>query len=202
MIKVCKYVPHSRKDAYTWGKMWPVQFRPNELDRIRDKGLSEREMRQMYIGYQELRKLSTEDSTGQAALIMNPQNGRTIITSQDASHFLVRKFHQNISSVLAHPLYTTTMILLECFSALCRGEFSPPRTDAMPTDPYLCTGLDVYLLHEPDLMSAMALLHSRVRQVVYLFPDHEEGALGSREMLHDMKQLNHRFRVFRLKVGS
>ncbi len=48
-------------------------------------------------------------------------------------------------------------------------------------------------------MSAMALVHSRIRRVVYLHADPVCGALGSLYCLHEMRHLNHRFRVYTVK---
>ncbi|XP_050094420.1 probable inactive tRNA-specific adenosine deaminase-like protein 3 [Anopheles aquasalis] len=64
--------------------------------------------------------------------------------------------------------------------------------------PYLCTGYDVYLTHEPCIMCAMALTHSRVRRVFYHHLNPQGGALGSLVKLHTIKELNHRFEAFRI----
>ncbi|XP_026461380.1 probable inactive tRNA-specific adenosine deaminase-like protein 3 [Ctenocephalides felis] len=63
--------------------------------------------------------------------------------------------------------------------------------------PYLCTGYDVYLTHEPCCFCAMALTHSRVSRVFYLFDNLENGALRSRMKLHTVKDLNHRFEAYK-----
>uniref|UniRef100_A0A2M4AT74 Putative subunit of trna-specific adenosine-34 deaminase n=1 Tax=Anopheles triannulatus TaxID=58253 RepID=A0A2M4AT74_9DIPT len=64
--------------------------------------------------------------------------------------------------------------------------------------PYLCTGYDVYLTHEPCIMCAMALTHSRVRRVFYHHLNAQRGALGSLVKLHTIKELNHRYEAFRI----
>jgi tRNA(Arg) A34 adenosine deaminase TadA len=124
---------------------------------------------------------------------------------------------------LDHPLYSSspTLLCVEGLAAMVRGDlqnrtsseltgcdnyhtlsFSPthPIPPSAPNRPveaqYVCTGLDIYLLREPDVMSAMALVHSRIRRVVFLEPDPAYGALGSRYSLHTMPALNHRFRVY------
>ncbi|CAM9361624.1 unnamed protein product [Ectocarpus fasciculatus] len=61
---------------------------------------------------------------------------------------------------------------------------------------YLCTGFDLYVTREPCLMCAMALVHSRVRRVIYGVRDTERGCLGSVTMLHTLTSLNHNYRVF------
>ncbi|CAM9953591.1 unnamed protein product [Ascophyllum nodosum] len=61
---------------------------------------------------------------------------------------------------------------------------------------YLCTGLDLYITREPCLMCSMALVHSRIRRVVYGVRDRERGCLGSLMMLHTLSALNHNYRVF------
>lgn len=42
----------------------------------------------------------------------------------------------------------------------------------------------------------MALVHSRIRRVVYGVRDPERGCLGSLMMLHTLPALNHKYRVF------
>ncbi|XP_050689854.1 uncharacterized protein LOC126982113 isoform X3 [Eriocheir sinensis] len=69
-------------------------------------------------------------------------------------------------------------------------------TTTTTSSSYICTGCDVYLTHEPCMMCAMALLHSRVRRVFYLIPDPHLGALGSRTRLHTLPGINHRYEVF------
>lgn len=54
----------------------------------------------------------------------------------------------------------------------------PPKRESG----YLCTGLDVYVTREPCVMCSMALLHSRVRCVIYEDRNPEAGGLGSNFM--------------------
>ena len=67
----------------------------------------------------------------------------------------------------------------------------------VPPEHHLCAGCDVYVTHEPCAMCAMALVHSRVRRVIYALPAAGGGALGSRYMLHTERSVNHHFSVVR-----
>lgn len=62
---------------------------------------------------------------------------------------------------------------------------------------YLCTGYFVFCKDEPSLMSAMALVHSRARAVIFINPNSERGALSSRLKLHGVVGINHYFSVYK-----
>ena len=65
-----------------------------------------------------------------------------------------------------------------------------------PSDgPYLCTAYYVYTTHEPCVMCAMALTHSRVTRVFYGLKS-SNGALGTLCKVHTVKDLNHHYEVF------
>ncbi|RUP44314.1 cytidine deaminase-like protein [Jimgerdemannia flammicorona] len=62
---------------------------------------------------------------------------------------------------------------------------------------YLCTGYDLYVSHEPCVMCAMALVHSRISRVFYALPTPGSGGLGSVYKIHSHSGLNHHYKVFR-----
>ncbi|KAJ0085380.1 hypothetical protein Patl1_06850 [Pistacia atlantica] len=80
------------------------------------------------------------------------------------------------------------------------GEESEANTEvsySTSARPYLCTGYDIYLVWEPCVMCAMALVHQRIRRIFYAFPNPNAGALGSIHRLQGEKSLNHHYAVFR-----
>lgn len=65
--------------------------------------------------------------------------------------------------------------------------------------PYLCKGYDCYVVHEPCVMCAMALTHSRVRRILFAKKDPSGGALGGAFRLHSHAALNHRLQVYHVQ---
>jgi tRNA(adenine34) deaminase len=60
---------------------------------------------------------------------------------------------------------------------------------------YRLTGADVYVTVEPCLMCVGALVHARVRRVIYGAPEPKTGALVSAARALETPGLNHRFEV-------
>ena len=117
------------------------------------------------------------------------------------------------SLALNHPLLSPTLLCIAAVSDVLQNR--PPGllfysdissceplifVDLMahlPQDQYLCTGLDLYLSVEPELMSSMALVHSRIRRVVYIDSNPSSGCLGSRFNLISVKSINHHYSVYK-----
>jgi tRNA(adenine34) deaminase len=69
------------------------------------------------------------------------------------------------------------------------------REAARAVGNYRLTDLSVYVTVEPCLMCVGALVHARVREVVYGAQEPKSGALVSIIKAHEMPGLNHRFAV-------
>ncbi len=151
-------------------------------------------------------------------LVVNPSNGKVICTSFSAYQHLLKSSSstattsRSISSsnrgfdraaLARSPVHTAVMLLAYGVAEAGLGNLQcTDGPEARPHDPYLCTGLEVFLAQEPDLMSSMALVHSRVKTVIFRDLDAHNGALASHYLLHDLRTLNHRFRVFHLTVTA
>ncbi|CAH2351334.1 tRNA-specific adenosine deaminase subunit Tad3p [[Candida] railenensis] len=61
---------------------------------------------------------------------------------------------------------------------------------------YLCHNLLVYSTHEPCVMCAMALVHSRIGRIIYM-KNMQNGSLESNYQLGDMDGLNWKFDIWR-----
>ena len=99
----------------------------------------------------------------------------------------------------SHPLRHAT---LNCIASVARLRTVPPFTNVTPTRngaDYLLTSLSLFVTHEPCVMCCMALLHSRVREVFYVFPRRRGGGFEGAFGVHARKDLNHRFEVWRWK---
>jgi len=100
-----------------------------------------------------------------------------------------------------HPLRHA---ILNCIASIARLRTVPPFSEIQKQATrngadYLLTSLSLFTLHEPCTMCTMALLHSRVREVFYVFPSGKSGGFEGELGVHSRKDLNHRFEVWKWK---
>ncbi len=69
------------------------------------------------------------------------------------------------------------------------------RAAAKKLGNYRLTGCDLYVTLEPCAMCAAALVHARIRRLVYAAADPKAGAVASTMRLLDAPHLNHRVEV-------
>jgi tRNA-specific adenosine deaminase 3 len=203
IVNVSTYLPENKSEFEEWGKIWPINFRPNELDKEREKGHNESDKNKC-IKYMNLAKEDSkncesvynnlENMKGNfGAIIVNPNNSKIVMTSFISLQHSLKMSGDTIKN---HPLLTPTMLCIEGVSAIVRGEID--GKGSLPDNFYVCSGLDLYLTEEPDVMSSMALVHSRIRRVYYNKVSSQHGALETFHQLHSIRSLNHKFRVFRI----
>lgn len=198
VVTVAKIPALNRIEFEEWGRIWPSSFRPNLLEREREQVMSQDENKRIsrYMEFVKLdgNRLEIElKKQNDGGIIVNPVNEAIVMTSANAYLHVIKMEGE---AACTHPLYTSSMICIEGVSAIVRGEID--AKGILPDDYYLCTGLDIYLNTEPDLMSSMALVHSRIRHVYYLNESPLDGALNTFYKLHCLRSLNHKFRVFRV----
>lgn len=75
------------------------------------------------------------------------------------------------------------------------AEIVAMRDAAQRLDNYRLTGADLYVTLEPCVMCAGAIIHARIRRVIYAADDPKAGAAGSVYDVLSRPRLNHRVEV-------
>lgn len=112
--------------------------------------------------------------------------------------------HNQDETVVCSPYMHAAFVCIESVSEYRRQS----RKRSLETDSnikatqkgadYLCTNMDLFITHEPCITCCMAILHQRFKRVFYI---HDNplgcGAFKSHYGIHNRRNLNHRFEVFK-----
>ncbi|CAF1260032.1 unnamed protein product [Adineta ricciae] len=169
-------------------QFWPsLVFRENKLleQTISKKKLNENDE----IILDLLHKIQDNDEESHCAIIIDNDGQIPLVGSRD--------YRQD------HPLQHSTIVAIDYLS---KNSFYHRENllekfieKSEKKKAYLLNGCSIYLTHEPCIMCAMALLHSRISTVYYVKSNQQFGALGSIYKLNTLKKTNHRFLVYQLE---
>eukprot|EP00930_Biecheleria_cincta_P003954 TRINITY_DN104861_c0_g1_i1.p1 TRINITY_DN104861_c0_g1~~TRINITY_DN104861_c0_g1_i1.p1 ORF type:complete len:284 (+),score=30.48 TRINITY_DN104861_c0_g1_i1:69-920(+) len=171
----------TRDQLASFSQHWPLTYRRpawEPLDVTSD-------MKRMYLT---LMSLADSTAQGGSSCVVADRSGKVLGVGKSDN---------------ASPLRHAVMVAIEAVSAARTAaadksaEVGSKRARA--DEEYLCQDCEVVTTHEPCVMCAMALVHSRVRSVVYREADVEFGGLGGAVSLHHCNSLNHQLRVLRLQ---
>ncbi|KAM9803534.1 probable inactive tRNA-specific adenosine deaminase-like protein 3 [Syngnathus typhle] len=202
VVKVPVRPPLTRPQFELASKHWPTAFKEDKqvTEALRGESFGPAQKAQMHaymsVALAAAREGKALGMEAVGAAVVDPLNERIVAVGHDCRG--------------RRPLHHAVMV---CIDLVGRGQGggrhrwdsypacrSTPASDSAE-QPYICTGYDLYVTREPCVMCAMALVHSRIARVFYgaAFAD---GALGTKFKLHALKDLNHRFDVYKGVMGQ
>ncbi|CDZ98557.1 Subunit of tRNA-specific adenosine-34 deaminase [Phaffia rhodozyma] len=97
--------------------------------------------------------------------------------------------------LLSHPLRHATLSCISQIASIRNLPLGPEEAPTRNGADYLLTSLTLFITHEPCVLCSMALVHSRVREVIYVIPN-SSGGFSTPIGIHGNKSLNHQFKVY------
>ncbi|XP_033473661.1 putative inactive tRNA-specific adenosine deaminase-like protein 3 [Epinephelus lanceolatus] len=207
VVKVPAHPPLTRPQFELASKHWPTSFHEDKQVTVALRGElfspPQKASMQMYM-MSALTAATAGNELGMeavGAVVVDPATEKIIAVGHDCRG--------------DHPLHHAVMVCIDlvarsqgggCYSfdrySACR--FTSPNSDTLQSipdaevgsQPYICTGYDLYVTREPCVMCAMALVHSRIGRVFYGTAS-ADGALGTKYKIHSQKDLNHHFEVYK-----
>mmetsp|Transcript_118985 Transcript_118985/g.237192 ORF Transcript_118985/g.237192 Transcript_118985/m.237192 type:complete len:312 (+) Transcript_118985:26-961(+) len=188
-VDVSTYAALTRAQLADFSPPWPLTYRkpsfmPLELTAAaREK-------------YAQLLRRAEQVGAGRCACVIVDSTGVEIAAATEEAS--------------AHPLRHAVMVAIgiaaKSFSDGAVVEHDVPSSSSSKRqrtaeDVYLCQDCEVITTHEPCIMCAMALVHSRVHLIAFREPDPGFGGFGGAVALHTCQSLNHQLRAFRFLEG-
>jgi tRNA-specific adenosine deaminase 3 len=219
---------------------------PDALETSTGHGLSDQELLNAYTHMKEVMELSRRTKRV-SAVVVDPAQNEIIAKASDSSPIAWSPYHpfrksQNHRAPIEKEIETcnpcdhATILVVKQIAnrerewmeekqkgnpvqdqSLIGGKRNRDKDQIKDSTPYLCTGYDLYVTHEPCCMCAMACVHSRFRRVFYGISLMEEkdfitnrdvmanekrniigmGGLGSVFRVHEEPSVNHHFEVYK-----
>ncbi|KAF8650125.1 hypothetical protein AX16_005362 [Volvariella volvacea WC 439] len=143
------------------------------------------------------------DDEGEEGTLIEAQSFTAFDTRTSTRHPLRHAALNVVRRIADHPGTTTSLRSEQPITHVSSANVEAVQPRLNPLEPetksnsahYLLTGLTLFITHEPCIMCSMALLHSRVKEVVYLHQMKENGGCGGDACLPTLQGVNHRFGI-------
>lgn len=159
--------PACREQYDAFNAVWPVVFHQSMLEKQAREDLAVLE--RVYARFSDM-------VAPKRCLIVDPDTAAVV-------------GHADADPDPGHPLNHDVLQAIEHVASRARAKLFPPAQ-------YLCTGFVVLLAEEPCFMCAMALVHSRVRAVVFVQREPRRGAYCSQTDCSWVRSCNHRYQIY------
>ncbi|KAJ7147514.1 hypothetical protein C8R43DRAFT_1088552 [Mycena crocata] len=185
--------------------LWPTIYAPRRKGEVEDwsQGKARWAWEAMHVVVQEALQWQNKGEVWFLVaepfplLILSPaSHRRTVEGASTPSIFMAHDTRQTA----AHPLRHAVMnVIRQISDQRARSGVEPADDSQRNGSNYLLTSSVLFTTHEPCIMCSMALLHSRVKEVVYLIPMEKTGGCGGAICLPTLPGVNHRFGICRWK---
>uniref|UniRef100_H2XV35 CMP/dCMP-type deaminase domain-containing protein n=1 Tax=Ciona intestinalis TaxID=7719 RepID=H2XV35_CIOIN len=219
IVQVPSAIPLTREQFNLGKQYWPISFHENKsITQLVDCSLfTEADYRviecHMETAIQTAKSANNLQPAENVGVVVVDSKTNTVI----ATTFDLRNIPCEITTGVnvAHPLNHAVMVAIDLVAHTQGGgcytysnllkekpgeglyfELLSSKNTEKDKSSYICTDLTLYVTREPCVMCCMALLHSRIKRVFYGV-ECQRGGFGSAYKLNAMKELNHRFVVFK-----
>lgn len=161
------------------------------------------------------RRAAERGLLGIAAIVIDPETQRVLASSEAFPGMTLDSTFACLPyGVTAQPSNGAALICMDHPITYVLKELAVRREKPHPvaasgsgrqldqSKPYLANSLHVYVSHEPCVMCAMALVHSRIECVFYCYPNQSNGGAGSCYAVHAIPSLNHHYRAYQCTAAA
>ncbi|GAA6009764.1 hypothetical protein JCM11491_001090 [Sporobolomyces phaffii] len=199
-VDVPAQAAHTERQAEAWNEVWPVtlvHIREGPKATMKKKGWEraklewiESEVEKVWQHAREAGQRGEHPIACHVTDSWSPgyHSSRLAPATLVTSHDTRRSTNNCLSHACANAIDAVSVLDLN----RARPKLGPSAVDP----PYVLTGLTVFVSHEPCLLCAMSLLHSRIAQLVFVTPAPASGGCGSVYKVHEDGGLNHRYEVW------
>lgn len=209
-IRAAKFAPLTRKQYNEEGIFWPLYFKKPSLEVV---PLTDEEKKHaiQFLNYSI--QIGKEFGTCEGGCVLTFQNNIVGISGDNRKNHPLHHAGMLAIEMVAYKLrngikekykqnriisnHTNKTTCKEHKLSVEEGNKQTNINSDIIMDQYLCTNYFAYFSHEPCLMCAMAMVHSRVKCIIFDKTNINNGALCSKLKIHSIKNLNHHFKVYK-----